>query len=168
MAHLFVNMGWFASERQAYRIIFSTSFRDSALPPAHGQEDLILVAATQSRENFGFATLLGQSRLCRSFAGTPARHSLPLPFKSSYRIRTNRKREPLAQLLIRKFTNFGRDIVFSADLWYNGTNEKPPSEREGDRVSGGRSLRDFRFVSTFLLHTLPQSPSVTAPSRREP
>jgi hypothetical protein len=28
-----------------------------------GQEDLILVATTQSRDNFGFATLLGQSRL---------------------------------------------------------------------------------------------------------
>ena len=27
--------------------------------------------------------------------------------------------------------NFGRDIVFSADLCYNGANEKPPSEREG-------------------------------------
>ena len=24
------------------------------------------------------------------------------------------------------FTNFGRDIVFSADLCYNGVNEKPP------------------------------------------
>ena len=27
-------------------------------------------------------------------------------------------------------TNFGRDIVFSAELCYNGTNRKPPSERE--------------------------------------
>ena len=42
--------------------------------------------------------------------------------------------------------NIGRGLVFSADLCYNGTNEKPPSEREGDRVSGGRSLRDFMFV----------------------
>ena len=33
---------------------------------------------------------------------------------------------------------------------YNGVNGKPPSEREGDRVSGGRSLRDFRFVLTSL------------------
>ena len=48
------------------------------------------------------------------------------------------------------FTNFGRDIVFSADLCYNETNEKPPSEREGDRISGGRSLRNFRFVKTFV------------------
>ena len=38
-----------------------------------------------------------------------------------------------------------KTLVFSAGLWYNGANEKPPSEREGDRVSGGRSLRDFRF-----------------------
>ena len=41
-------------------------------------------------------------------------------------------------------------------------------EREGDRVSGGRSLRDFRVVVSSLLHTLPQSASLTAPSRREP
>ena len=48
------------------------------------------------------------------------------------------------------FTYFGRNIVFSANLCYNETNEKPPSEREGDRVSGGRSLRNFRFVKTFV------------------
>ena len=47
--------------------------------------------------------------------------------------------------------NFGRDIVFSADLCYNGTNEKPPSEREGDRVSGGRSLRDFGLRFNFII-----------------
>ena len=45
-------------------------------------------------------------------------------------------------------TNFGRDIVFSADLCYNELSEKPPSEREGDRVSGGRSLRDLEFRLT--------------------
>ena len=39
--------------------------------------------------------------------------------------------------------------------WYNGANEKPPSEREGDRVSGGRSLRDFGFVLTLLSRALP-------------
>ena len=33
-----------------------------------------------------------------------------------------------------QYTNFGRDIVFSADLWYNGANEKPLSEREVARV----------------------------------
>ena len=49
------------------------------------------------------------------------------------------------------FTNFGRDVVFSADLYYNKTNEKPPSEREVARRSrGGRSLREFRFVLTSL------------------
>ena len=42
--------------------------------------------------------------------------------------------------------NIGGELVFSADLCYNEANEKPPSEREGDRVSGGRSPRDFRFV----------------------
>ena len=46
--------------------------------------------------------------------------------------------------------NFGRDVVFSADLCYNGANRKPPSEREGDRVSGGRSLRDFKLVPNSL------------------
>jgi len=46
---------------------------------------------------------------------------------------------------LRIHINFGRDIVFSADFCYNGVNEKPPSEREGDRVSGGRSLCNFEF-----------------------
>ena len=58
------------------------------------------------------------------------------------------KKAPFRLVLIRMFTNFGRDIVFSAELCYNGVNEKPPSEREGDRVSGGRSLRDFELNST--------------------
>ena len=44
----------------------------------------------------------------------------------------------------------------------------PPSEREGDRVSGGRSLRDFWFVLTLLLRALPHPTSSGAPSRREP
>ena len=48
------------------------------------------------------------------------------------------------------FTNFGRELVFSADLCYIGANRKPPSGREGDRVSGGRSLRDFSFALTSL------------------
>ena len=41
--------------------------------------------------------------------------------------------------------NIGRELAFSADLCYNGGSVKPPSEREGDRVSGGRSLRNFEF-----------------------
>jgi len=45
----------------------------------------------------------------------------------------------------RPYKKFGRDVVFSDALCYNGTNKKPPSEREGGRVSGGRSLRDFEF-----------------------
>ena len=45
--------------------------------------------------------------------------------------------------------NFGGDIVFSADLCYDGTNEKPPSEREVARRSrDGRSLRDLEFRLT--------------------
>ena len=67
-----------------------------------------------------------------------------------------------------KAQKIGRELVFSADLLYNGANEMPSSERKGDRVSGGRSLRDFRVVSTFLLRALPQSPTAPAPSRREP
>ena len=31
---------------------------------------------------------------------------------------------------LRIHINFGRDVVFSAYLCYNGTNEKPPSRRE--------------------------------------
>ena len=49
-----------------------------------------------------------------------------------------------------KAQKVGRELVFSADLWYNEANEKPPSEREGDRVSGGRSLRDLGVVLTLL------------------
>jgi len=48
------------------------------------------------------------------------------------------------------FTNIGRDVVFSADLCYNEAIEKPPTEREGDRVSGGRSLRNFEFELALL------------------
>ena len=37
-------------------------------------------------------------------------------------------------------------LVFSADLCYNGANEKPSSERKVARRSrDGRSLRDFKF-----------------------
>ncbi len=28
------------------------------------------------------------------------------------------------------FANFGRELVFSADLYYNGANKKPSSERK--------------------------------------
>ncbi len=43
-------------------------------------------------------------------------------------LRCQKEKTTLTLLLIRMFTNFGRDIVFSADLCYNETNEKPPSE----------------------------------------
>ncbi len=43
------------------------------------------------------------------------------------------------------------------------------SLREGGGPrSGGRSLRDFKFKLTSLSRTLPQSATLTAPSRREP
>ena len=37
-------------------------------------------------------------------------------------------------------------LVGGDPLVFSRCNEEPPSEREGDRVSGGRSLRDVRFV----------------------
>ena len=50
-----------------------------------------------------------------------------------------------------QYTNFGRDIVFSADLCYHRANKKPPSEREVARRSrDGRSLRNFGFRLTSL------------------
>ena len=55
--------------------------------------------------------------------------------------------------------NFGRELVFSADLWYNEANEKPPSEREVARRSrDGRSLRDLEVLTSFVVT---RSPSVT-------
>ena len=41
---------------------------------------------------------------------------------------------------LRIHINFGRDIVFSADLCYNGTNEKPPSRREPWDVRNHRGM----------------------------
>ena len=62
------------------------------------------------------------------------------------------KKTVFMRFLIRMFTNFGRDIVFSADLCYNEANEEPSSGREGCFAKGkdGRSLRDFMFVQTSL------------------
>ena len=73
----------------------------------------------------------------------------------------------LATISLRRSRNI--TLAFSADLCYNGVSEKPPSEREVARRSrDGRSLRGFWVALTSLYRTLPQSPSVTAPSRREP
>ena len=67
-------------------------------------------------------------------------------------LRKNKKRSSLCVLsgeLAGK--NFGRELVFSADLCYNCANEKPPSEREVARRSrDGRSLRGFKFMLTSL------------------
>ena len=52
----------------------------------------------------------------------------------------------LATISLRRSRNI--TLAFSADLCYNELSEKPPSEREGDRVSGGRSLRDLEFRLT--------------------
>ena len=45
---------------------------------------------------------------------------------------------------------------------------KPPSVREVAAKRDGRSLRDFEFRITSTRRALPQSPTATAPSRREP
>ena len=56
------------------------------------------------------------------------------------------------------FTNFGRELVFSADLCYNEANEKPSSERKVARRSrDGRSLRDLEVLTSFVVT---HSPSV--------
>ena len=47
--------------------------------------------------------------------------------------------------------NIGGELVFSADLCYNGTNKKPSSGRKVARRSrDGRSLRNFGVVLTLL------------------
>ena len=45
------------------------------------------------------------------------------------------KNAGIRSVLIRLFTNFGRELVFSADLCYNGANEKPFSGRKVARVA---------------------------------
>ena len=46
--------------------------------------------------------------------------------------------------------NFGRDVVFSADVCYNGTNEKPPSEREGAYGRARASLGVWDLPEAFV------------------
>ena len=60
----------------------------------------------------------------------------------------------------------GRPKVAPTGLWgkmarprADFTVPKPPSEREGDRDSGGRSLRNFNIRNCCFLRILPQSPS---------
>ena len=75
----------------------------------------------------------------------------PTPGCLDVLLTTYQKDRSFRLVLIRMFTNFGRDIVFSADLCYNDANEKPPSEREVARRSrDGRSLRNFGFRLTSL------------------
>ena len=63
--------------------------------------------------------------------------------------------------------NFGRELVFSADLCYNGTNEKPPSEREVARRSrDGGSLRDLEVFTSFVVTHSP-SPAFVGSSLPE-
>ena len=54
---------WQDALTESSRSTFFRILQRFGVDPCRGQEDLILVAATQSRENFGFATLLGQYRL---------------------------------------------------------------------------------------------------------
>ena len=69
-----------------------------------------------------------------------------------------RKRTDFAQLLIRIFivgtgvpdgpqnTNFGRELVFSADLCYNDANEKPSSGRFRGNAKHARRASDEFFL----------------------
>ena len=51
---------------------------------------------------------------------------------------SHKKEVALRGVLIRMFTNFGRELVSSADLCYNEVSEKPPSERwHGAAVTEG-------------------------------
>ena len=44
------------------------------------------------------------------------------------------------------FTNFGGELVFSADLCYNGANRKPPAEREAWDVRNHRGMGFARCI----------------------
>ena len=48
---------------------------------------------------------------------------------------TAKQKRAIHESPLRTHLNFGRDIVFSADLCYNEVSEKPPSEREVARVA---------------------------------
>ena len=62
-----------------------------------------------------------------------------------------------------------RHLVYKCETGDKGRGLSTASLREGGGPrSGGRSLRDFELGLTSLLRTLPQSATLTAPSRREP
>ena len=48
---------------------------------------------------------------------------------------TRQEPQEVLRVLPLETTNFGRELVFSADLCYNEVSEKPPSEREVARVA---------------------------------
>ena len=68
------------------------------------------------------------------------------------------------QRVVKKFVFLKSNALFNAFL----------REEGGTRMRDGRSLRDPHFFACFIttafpkLRTLPQSPTATAPSRREP
>ena len=61
-------------------------------------------------------------------------------------------------VLIRMFTNFGRDVVFTADLCYNGSSKKAFLREEG----GTRSVTEGACVTLALCYNfiVTRSPSV--------
>ena len=62
-----------------------------------------------------------------------------------------------------------RHLFYKCETGDKGQGRSTASLREGGGPrSGGRSLRDFELGLTSLLRTLPQSATLTAPSRREP
>jgi len=65
------------------------------------------------------------------------------------------------------FANFGREIVFSADLRYIRVKKNLPLRGMGHAERDRRSPRGFRFVLTSLWRTLSHPTSSVAPSQRE-
>ena len=82
----------------------------------------------------------------------------------TFLFRETEKREAIRLVLIRMFTNFGRDVFFSADLCYNGSSKKAFLREEGGTRSvteGARvtlSFRKFRCIALSLSRLRRQLP----------
>ena len=111
------------------------------------------------------------SRFARGSSG----HFLPLPNKKGRHYAPSHKdvykTVGTGVLDCPQQSNSGRELVFSADLCYNGLSEKPPSGRNGS-VCRKRQVTEGACVTLDLYRphccALSLSRSATAPSRREP
>ena len=108
-----------------------------------------------------------------AFAGAPSRSEPLRTPPCAVETSSHSKRMPLiaSAFLAEKTRTPLRNFLwrcFSIDVSF----PKPPSEREGDRDSGGRSLRDFGVLISFIVTSSPSvargKPPAPAPSRREP